>query len=134
MVSWWRGLSRAYQNAFALLGFNGVVFLGFILGFAPLVATWESLTGFLPNIFLGVALPFLGFLRSVTGSGVASVVVVDAVTMLLSLLAMHLIVGFGLGFLFDHIKRSRAWDFVNFLVLIVVLFVIHFFLIVATYL
>lgn len=134
MVLWWRSLSRAYQNAFALLGFDSLVFLGFLLGLAPFLAAWESLTGFLPNIFLGVALPFLGFLRSVTGSGVVSVVAVDALTMFLSLLAMHLVVGFGLGFLFDHVKRSRAWDFVSFLVLIVVLFVIHFFLIVSAYL
>jgi len=132
---WWNRLSRAYQNALVLLAFDLLLFLGLILNIRPLKLAWEAITDFLPNIYDGIALKTLSLLRSISpGTEFISASALDAVTMLFSLLSMHLVVGFGLGFLFDHMKRSKAWDFVSFLVLIVVLFTVHFFLIVAAYL
>lgn len=133
--AWWNGLSRAYQNAFALLVFDTVVLIGFLLGVPVLQAAWEAVTGYLPNIYDDIAMQLIALLRDMNpGSMIASSVILVTATMFLSLLSMHVVVGFGLGFLFDHTERTQIWSFVNYFTLILVLFVIHFFLIITTYL
>ena len=133
--AWWTGLSRAYQNAFALFVADSVFLLGMLLHIRPLQAAWEAVTGYLPNIYDGIVMQLVAVIRDFSpGSVVASSVTIDISTMFFSLLSMHVIVGFGLGFLFDHTERTRLWTFVNYFTMILVLFVIHFFLIIAAYL
>jgi hypothetical protein len=133
--SWWNGLSRSYQNTFFLLAFDCAVFLGAFAGFLPFKAAWESFTGFLPNIYEGIAVQLISLVRDASpGSVVIGGVAMDAATTLLSLLSLHVIVGFGIGFLFDHAARSRLWTFLNYFTLILILFTVHFFLIVTSFL
>jgi hypothetical protein len=135
LVVWWRDLSRAYQNAIVLLVFDLVLFTGFLLDIRSLKAAWEATTGFLPNIYAAIVIPAIGLAREVFPGAfpVVNGVAIDVVTTFFSLLSMHLVVGFGLGFLFDQVRRDSVRGFLSFLTLILVLFTVHFFLIVAAY-
>lgn len=129
LAQWWNGLSRAYQNAFALLAFDCILLIGALTRIRPIHLTWDAATWNLPNIYEAILLQLIALVRDVApGASVASSVAVIYGTMLMSLLTMHVVVGFGIGFLFDKLPRSHMWTFINFFVLIVVLLAVHVFL------
>jgi hypothetical protein len=128
-AEWWHGLSRAYQNALTLLIVDCVLLVGALTRLRPLHLTWDAATWNLPNIYEAILLQLIALVRDVApGASVASSVAVIYGTLLLSLLTMHVVVGFGIGFLFDKLPRTHAWTFVNYFVLIVVLLAVHVFL------
>lgn len=128
-ADWWSGLSRAYQNAFALLIFDTILLIGALTRFRPLHLAWEAITESVPNIFEPILLSLIALVRDIApGATVAGSVTIIFGTMYASLLCVHVVVGFGLGFLFDNVPRSLVWTFVNFFTLILVLFSVHLFL------
>lgn len=129
IIDWWAQLSRAYQNSLVLFLFDTAVFLGALLEIRPLHLAWDALTWMVPNIFETIVLQGVALIRDVAPQAiVASPVLVVYGTLFLSLLCVHLVIGFGIGFLYDHTERTLWWSFANYFTLIAVLFIIHLFL------
>jgi len=129
LTVWWAGLSRAYQNAIVLFFADLLFFIGALLNWPFLHATWESLTDAIPNIFEAAVWQLIGLFRDVfPGVIIANAVLITYGTLFFSLLLIHLLVGFGIGFLFDHTERNLWHSFANFFTVILVLFLLHFFL------
>ncbi len=132
IVVWWNELSRAYQNAIVLFITDSLLLIGALVNLPFLHATWDALTEAIPNIFELIVMQAIALVRDVApGAIVASPVLVVYGTVFLSLLCVHLVVGFGIGFLYDHTQRTVWWSFANFFTLIMVLFLIHFFLLIS---
>lgn len=123
---WWIGLSRAYQNAIALLAFNVLVLMGTLLGVHVFSALWSALTSYLPNIYEPIFLQLVAIVRGASpGSVVASGIFISYSSTFLTLLSVHLVIGFGIGFLFDKVPRTLVFAFIDFFTLIIVLFALH---------
>ena len=123
---WWIGLSRAYQHAFAVAFFDSIIFVGMFLGVPLFHTLWSALTSFLPNIYEPIFLQLVALVRDAApGAMVASGAFIAFSSTFLTLLTIHLLIGFGLGFLFDHAPRTLVWAFIGFFVMIAVLFVLH---------
>ena len=133
IVVWWSSLSRAYQNALVLFSADLLLLVGALLDVHVLHLVWDALTDSVPNILESIVLQLLGLIRHVVpGVALVNSVVVIYGTLFLSLATIHVLIGFGLGFLFDHTQRNRWWSFANFFTLIVVLFCLHLFLLFVT--
>jgi hypothetical protein len=131
--AWWSTLSHAYRFAIAVLLFDLLLLFGAVFSVLPLQATWEAVTGSIPNIYDGIAVQLVALIRDAApGAVVIGGVALDFLTTFLSLISVHGVVAFGLGFLFDYGGSSRLWTFLGYGCVILVLFVIHFSLLLAS--
>lgn len=122
----WKGLSRAYQHAIVLAIADILFLIGALLHIRVLAMLWSALTSYLPNIYEPIFLQIVALVRDASpGTMVASGLFISYSSAFLMLLTVHVLVGFGLGFLFDHTPRTLVWSFTSFFTLILVLFALH---------
>lgn len=130
----WHSQHRSIKNLTIVLLVDLVMLLGAVFSIPGLQLVWETLSGYLPNIYEPIFLQFIALIRGVNpATVVASGTVMTYCTAFLTLVTIHGLIGCGIGYLFQKMKPTLGWSVVNYLVLILILFLFHLFVVLKTY-
>jgi hypothetical protein len=132
MRSWWLARSQPVKNLLLFAFADLFLLLGALLGVPGLRHTWEVLTSYMPNLYEPLlSLAVHGVRLLWPGAAVLSAVQFLYVTLFLTLLTIHLPIAFAVGFLLKH-RRTPVHRFVEYALVIAILFVLHWVLILTS--
>jgi hypothetical protein len=130
----WHGLSRHTKNFWFVLILDLVLFAGAFLQLPIFTSIWRVLTRSLPDIYDVVFRQLIAFTLGVSPDSVAvSGTVLSLLSPLCSVLTVHLPVAYLVGRLFDSSKASFDYSFLDYTVLLFVLFCVHVLFLVLAY-
>ena len=126
IVEWWTTKSRSLRNSILVLLADVLLLLGALFAVPGLQFVWESLTETMPNLYEAIFLQLLALVRDAApGSVVAPSVLIVYSTLFLSLLTVHLLIAYGIGYLMQRFHANPIWSLTNYVILGLVLGVFH---------
>jgi hypothetical protein len=129
LLEWWESHKRATRNAWILAAIDVVLLLGALLRLPLFTPLWEEiLVGPLPDFYDLFVRQFIALIRDMgPGSVAVAGSTLSYLTGFATLLTIHVAIGVGVGYLFDHLSSSRWWSVTCYSVTVLVLAVMHLF-------
>lgn len=125
-AEWWTGLARQYRNVCVVFAVDAILLLFSLFSVPGLAAVWGVMTGSLPNFYEVFFLQLISVLLDTPPANlIASGMVLTVTSTFLTILTLHFVVAFCVGYLFQKLEQTTAWSVVNYLVLAFVLVVLH---------